>query len=315
MALFSRKQKNNAPRRRIRETTTSPAEGSQPKRDGDGFRRNRTLTGSASSSVRSTNESKAQLKSERVQAHELVRKRRGIGVLFLIVSTGAFCLFLLISQFTATPLVRADDVTMQIDTGAYERAIQDYLGSRPAERFRFLLNEKELNGYIKSTVPEVSNVRVEGVAGLGKSNFILTMRTPIAGWSVNGRQQYVDDSGVYFAINYFSEPAVQIVDKSGIPVVAGQAIASNHFLEFVGLVVGLSKAQGYTVVSVIIPQHTTRQVQLQLKDAPYPIKFSVDRKAGEQVEDMTKAIKWLTSKNVTPEYLDVRVTGKAFYKQ
>src|SRR5687768_10643940 len=99
MALFSRKQKN-IPRRRIQsEIPAAPTEGESM--DGGGFRRNRTLTGSASSKVRSTNEEKAQLKSERVQAHELVRKRRGIGALFLVVSTGAFCLFLLIDQFTA----------------------------------------------------------------------------------------------------------------------------------------------------------------------------------------------------------------------
>ena len=313
MALFSQKQKN-IPRRRIQSDLSPSARESQSVESGSNFRRNRTLTGSVSSNVRTTNETKAQLKSERVQTHELVRKRRSVGALFLMVSTGAFCLFLLINQFTASVVVRADDVTMQIETDVYERAIQDYLGSRPAERLRFLLNAKEFDAYIKSIVPEVSNIRVEGSAGLGKSTFIMTMRTPIAGWSVNGRQQYVDGSGVSFAKNYLPQPSVQIVDKSGIPVVAGQAIASNHFLEFVGLVVGLSKAQGYTVVSVIIPEHTTRQVQLQLKDIPYPIKFSVDRKAGEQVEDMTKAIGWLSSKNVTPEYLDVRVANKGFYK-
>jgi cell division septal protein FtsQ len=258
---------------------------------------------------------KAQLKSERVQAHELVRKRRGIGALFLAVSTGAFCLFLLINQFTATAVVRADDITMPIDEHVYERVVQDYLGSRPAERLRFLLDTKELNDFVKATVPEVSSVRVEGWAGLGKSAFTFTMRRPIAGWSVNGGQQYVDDSGVSFAKNYFPQPSVQIVDKSGIPAVAGQAIASNHFLEFVGLVVGLAKAQGYTVTSVIIPEHTTRQVQLQLKDVSYPVKFSVDRRAGEQVEDMARAIKWFVSKSVVPEYLDVRVANKAFYKQ
>lgn len=300
------------PHRRMQSDVTIKEDSARP--ESEGFRRNRTLTGSSSSNVRSTNEAKAQLKSERVQTHELVRKRRGVGALFLIIATGAFCVFLLINQLTATVVVRADDVTMRIDDAVYERAIQNYLGSRPTERLRFLLNAKELSDYVESSVPEVSNIRAEGSAGLGKSTFVLTMRTPVAGWSVNGKQQYVDESGVSFAKNYFPQPTVQIVDKSGIPVVAGQAIASNHFLGFVGLVVGLAKAQGYTVTSVIIPEHTTRQVQLQLKDVSYPVKFSVDRKAGEQVEDMARGIKWLTSKNVSPEYLDVRVANKAFYK-
>lgn len=311
MALFSKKQPD-APRRRQR-PSEAPLNATVPVQDHYTFRRNRTLTGSASSHVASASEGAGQLKSPRVQAHDLARKRRHLGTLFLGVLLCALGVFFLIAQFTAGVRVVADDVTMQLDP-IYESTIQEYLSERPIERLRFMLNESELNGYLQAKAPEVAKVHVEGFAGFGSSSFVVSMRTPIAGWSVDGQRRYVDALGVSFDRNYFKTPAVQIVDKSGIPAQSGRAVASNRFLGFVGLVVGQAKQQGYTTTEVIIPERTTRQIQLRIKDVAFPIIVSIDRGAGEQMEDMARSIRWLKGHSVTPEYLDVRVSGKAFYK-
>jgi hypothetical protein len=185
--------------------------------------------------------------------------------------------------------------------------------ARPIERLRFLTNQAALNDYIKAKLPEVASVRVSDNAGFGKSTFYMVMRQPLAGWSIQGRQQYVDASGTAFTRNYYPTPAVQIVDNSGIRPESGQ-IASNRFLSFVGRTVGLAKAQGYTVTQVAIPIATTRQVELRVEGIPYPIKLSVDRGVGEQIEDMARAIHWFQQQNQTPQYIDVRVSGKAFYR-
>lgn len=310
MALFSKKQPD-APRRRREAATERASESSLAQRYA--FQRNRTFTGSASPNVTSSNEANSQLKSPRVQAHELVRKRRHIGLVLFLVLAGAAGLFVLISQFTAGVVVRGQDITMQLDP-IYERTIQEYLSKQPIERLRFLLNEETLNRYLQAAAPEISDVQVQGAAGFGKSEFVVTMRRPIAGWAMHGQQQYVDNTGTAFGRNYFETPKVQIVDNSGIPVNAGQAVASNRFLGFVGRVVGLAKGQGYVAQQVIIPTGTTRQVEVRLEGVPYPIKFSVDRPAGEQVEDMARSLQWLSGHGITPQYLDVRVSGKAFYK-
>ncbi|MDX2776163.1 hypothetical protein PV379_02190 [Streptomyces caniscabiei] len=248
-----------------------------------------------------------------MHAHDLSRKRKHLGALFFGTVICAAGLFFLISQFTAGVTVKANDITMQLDP-IYETTIQGYLSERPVERLRFLLNEAELNRYLQSKTTEVSGVRVEGMAGFGKSSFILTMRAPIAGWSVAGQQRYVDATGVSFDRNYYKAPAVQIIDKSGIPAQPGQAVASNRFLGFVGRMVGQAKRFGYTATEVIIPERTTRQVQIRVEGVTFPTIVSIDRGAGEQMEDMARSIQWLKAHAVTPEYLDVRVSGKAFYK-
>ena len=311
MTLFSKKQSNALRRRHETHSGERVTETSLAERYA--FQRNRTLTGSASSKVMSTNESRAWLKSSRVQAHELVRRRRHIGAVLALALVSAGGVFFLISQLTATVTVRVQDITVQLDA-TYEQAIQEYFSERPIERLRFLLNSEALATYLHSKTPEVAGVHVEGPSGFGRSTFVLTMREPIAGWSIEGKQQYVDNTGTAFGHNYYTEPKVQIVDNSGLPLGNGQAVASNRFLGFVGRVVSLTKAQGYTAQQVIIPPSTTRQIEVRLEGISYPVKFSIDRGAGEQVEDMTRSLRWLSGRGIVPQYLDVRVSGRAFYR-
>lgn len=310
MALFSKKKQSDIPRRRQGQPAERATESSLT--DRYAFQRNRTLTGSASSNVSSTNETGAQLKSSRVQAHELVHQRRRVGVTLLGVFLVCFALFILVFEFTASAVVRGKDISIKLDP-VYEQAIQEYLGRQPIERLRFALDTKRLTAFVQDKAPEVESVTTEGFAGFGKSSFVLTLREPIAGWNVGGSQQYVDNTGTAFSKSYYDTPKVQIIDNSGVPTGSGP-VASNRFLGFVGRVVGLAKNRGYIAQEVIIPTGTTRQVELKLEGVGYPIKFSVDRGAGEQVEDMARAIKWLSGHGVAPQYLDVRVSGKAFYK-
>jgi hypothetical protein len=311
MALFSRKKQADIPRRR-----QAAFRDEERKDDFDErytFRRNRTITGSTSPQIASSGELNAQIKSPRAQAHELTRQRRHIGATLLLVLAGAGVLFFLVSQFTAGAAVRATDVSIQLDSN-YATIIESYLTSEPLERLRFMTDTNHLTQYVQAKAPEVANVTLDGSAGIGKSTFVFTLREPTVGWTINGEQQYVDTTGTAFTRNYFTTPAVQVVDKSGVQVEAGQAIASNRFLGFVGRAVALAKQQGFIVTQVIIPEGTTRQVALQLHGLRYPIKLSIDRGVGEQVEDMARAVRWLKARGLSPQYLDVRVSGEAFYR-
>lgn len=310
MALFSKKQ-SNTPRRRQAPTEqrATPSELD----DKYAFRRNRTLTGSSSSRVASANEQTAQMKSPRVHTHDLAQKRRQLGGLLLIVVVASALLYILLSQFTASVALRTDDLTTKLN-GSYEQTIQNYFGTQPTERLRMFLNVNNLTRYVQVVSPEVQSITMTGANGVGTTNMTLTMRQPVAGWNVDGSQQYVDATGTAFKKNYFADPAVQIIDDSGVSVTSGQAVASNRFLGFVGRLVGFVKDKKLTPQQIIIPRGTTRQVELHVAEVPYLFKFSIDRPAGEQVEDMARTLGYLQQKGITPEYVDLRVANKAFYK-
>ena len=281
------------------------------------FRRNRTITGSSSARVASSNELNAELRSPRAHVHHLTSLRRRLLGYFSIVSLVAFGLYVLVFQLVATMTIRLADSAPSLpeaDRYAYERAIESYYAARPAERFRFILDEPALLSHVQSARPEVRTVRIEPGSGPGEASVVISARNPIARWSIDGSNQYVDGEGVVFTKNYFTDPRLRIVDNSGLGASSSRLVASNRFLGFIGRVVAMSGRSGLNVERVTIPALTTRQVALTLKGSKTEYKLSVDRSAGQQVEDITRIAKYLARNDLDPGYVDVRISGKAFYK-
>ncbi|MBP6038390.1 MAG: hypothetical protein KA604_03590 [Candidatus Saccharimonas sp.] len=280
------------------------------------FRRNRTLTGSLSSDVQSAKIHNMELRSSRVQSHDLRSHRRRLGLMLLIVMACVSGLSYLIYQFIAVPVVMVDGVTLRSsDAKMYEDKVQKYLMSHPVQRVRAVLDADELTAYLQNNgAPEVGLVRQSAAfVNVGKSRFTLEMRQPAVMWRTGSHTYYVDIGGNAFERNYASRPAVEVVDETGIQANDNLVLASDRFLGFIGKIIGQMKVQGYEVVQVTLPANTSRQVAVKVANVQYPIKFTVDRPAGEQAEDAARAIRYLQAKGVTPQYLDARVGGKAFY--
>lgn len=300
--MFSRK-KTDVPSRRRTDATQPPSLDT-----GAQFRRNRTLSGVRRDPMDPSN-------SPRSQVHHLTNQRRKVGGIFLIVLAVIIFLTLIITQLTAKVIISGStlSLTSPIEVSKYEKVINDYLGVNPAGRFRFILNENELSDYAASITPEVKHIKQNGATNIVETRFIMTFRKPIAGWQINGRQYYVDNEGIVFQKNYYDTPTVQIVDESGISPEQGSAVASARLLSFVGRVVALAGESGYTVTEAILPSGTTRQLEIRLKDVTPLVKLSIDRGAGEQVEDTVRALRYLSSRGQNPQYVDVRVSGRAVY--
>ena len=225
-------------------------------------------------------------------------------------------LFGLLSQFTAQAAISGTDQPLKtpLDTPALLTEIDAYFGVRPAERLRFLLDEQSLTAFVATTYPEVASIRVSSVANFTETRFRVQLREPIASWNIEGTRSFVDTNGVVFERNYFENPTVQIVDRSGITPEQGSTVASNRLLSFVGKIVSESESRGYTVTSVSLPAETTRQLEVRLKGERPFIRFTIDREAGEQVEDMDRSLTFLKNENRSARYIDVRVAGRAVYR-
>ncbi len=315
MKLFKKRQTETPSRRRDSPRLDRASEDDLERRYT--FRRNRTLTGSLSSDVESTKLHHVELRSARVQGHDLKSYRRKLfGVLLGIMS----CIVLLgylIFQSIAAPLVAVDATTLPVDQATrYQRIIKEYLRAHPLQQLRSTVDTAQLTNYLQEQqAPEVAAVSPKiAYAGFGKSTFTLVLRRPVVMWHTGNRTFYVDETGTAFEQNYFAAPTVQVVDKTGIQTQGNQVLASNRLLGFIGKIIGRMQTEGFTVTQVALPENTTQQVQVSLEGVAYPIKFSVDRPAGEQGEDAARAVRHLGSKGITPAYLDVRASGKAYYQ-
>jgi hypothetical protein len=302
ISFGSKKQPTDMPRRRRLEAPDVE----QP-RSSTQYRRNQTLSGVSKVPM---------AESPRGQAHQLTVQRRKIGGIFTAVIVIVIVMAIFISQLMAQIGVTSStkQLSMSFKGDSYEKVVNEYLGLHPAERLRFILNEEALSAYVSAQLPEVESIEVSGVKDIVETEFAVTFRQPVAGWQINSKQFYVDTTGIVFETNYYDAPAVQIVDESGISPDEGATVAGSRLLGFLGKVVALAGERGYTVTQALLPAGMTRELDIQLQDVSSRIKLSTDRGAGEQVEDMARSIIYLKDKNITPEYIDVRVSGRAAYK-
>lgn len=279
------------------------------------FRRNRTITGSSSAQIMSSNELNADLRSPRAHVHHLTSLRRRLLLYFAIAVTAVLGLYILLSQMIATEVFQVKNVPLLSDKQheLYQATMEEYFGARPAERLRFALDEKRLTSHMQAEHPEIQTLSVEQ-SKIGEAVVSIVAREPLARWSIASSDQYVDGEGVVFANNFYAQPSLQIVDESGVRVSSGQLVASNRFLAFIGKLLAAANQQGMTITKVTLPLATTRQVELTTLGKVTKYKVSVDRSAGQQVEDISRIIKYLDQRGLAPAYVDVRLQSKAFYK-
>lgn len=278
------------------------------------FRRNRTLTGSLASHVASANEDTSELRSPRVKTHDLRRQRRRVFLRLIIVIGAGLLLGYGIYQSIAIVRVAPTGQIAVTDPSRYEAKIQEYLGRHFFERSRVTVDLGRLTAYVQDNgCPEVASISNPKVSGLGATTFEVTFRKPVVSWKTGSNQLFVDSEGNAFERNLYSAPAVEVVDQTGIPA-TNRVLASNRFLGFIGRVIGQMEVQGYKVTQVVLPADTTRQILISLEGVAYPVKLSTDRPAGEQAEDAARAIRHLSNNGTSAEYIDVRVSGKAYYK-
>ncbi|MDO8335294.1 MAG: hypothetical protein Q7T74_00735 [Candidatus Saccharibacteria bacterium] len=281
------------------------------------FRRSRTLQGTTSSNVKAANQQKAELKSYRLKKQQQTRRRRFYTTAIITLILLILGVWYLVGQYTVgigTLSFSPSTTTSELKTSLYKDAISKYLGTQPAERFRFAINQARLTQFVADSLPEVKSVQVDG----GSSNttdFKLTLRQPIASWSSNNHQSYVDEEGVSFTNNYFAKPSVVITDNSGAKTDGSKAVVSERFLRFLGRLVSLTNTSGLgTVTEASIPKNTAREIDIKLKGKSYYIKTHIDRDPAATVEDIKRVVTFLEQKKITPSYIDVRVSGRAFYK-
>lgn len=278
------------------------------------FRRSRTMTGSLSDSVRAAAETRADLQSERLKHHTLRKKRRSIALYLLttLLLAGGLVLLLNASMLSVSlkPVAGVPPDTL----AGYTKEIDTYLAGHPNERFGFALRTDALTQALQKKFPEVASVSLRPTPWLKAAIGTITLRQPIATWTLGTTKYYIDDHGVAFERYYGAEPGLVVEDKTGIDPTSSGAVASERMIHYIGRLVALLGAAGYKVEKLELPPVTSHEVDVRLVGKGYTIKTSLDRDPAGQVFDIVNAIKFLDGKNLKPAYADVRVNSRLYYK-
>lgn len=315
MAIFSRKSSQAPPpRRRVAARSDDVA----PKvRQSSQYRRGSTMPGSTTHTLKEARAHALHQATPREKMHRLASLRRKLIVTLVTSLSVILVLGVLLQQFTASVVVEVAGIARSDESSnQYEQSLQRYFSRNPLERLRFNIDQHAMTSFIHSEHPEVESVVSEGYDGLATSRFQVELRTPVVSWQVDDKVYYVDRYGVSFEKNMYAQPSVKIIDNSGVDYTSGTAIASERFLNFVGQAVARAQDDaGVTVTEVSIPAGTSRQVALTLKGYSYEIIMSIDRSVGEQIEDMGRVVRHFEAQGREPQYVDLRVKGKAFFRE
>lgn len=250
--------------------------------------------------------------SSRSKKRSLVVTRRRVLGLLAVFGAAAILVLIVLFQFVGVVRIASSDPAIKVDQG-YLETVNNYYRAHPLERLRFLLDEQRFKDVLISNHHEVSDYRVEPIK-IGEVKLNLTFRQPTASWNIDSQQQYVDETGVIFSRNYFDNPGVKIIDRSGLRQSSSNAVASQSFLSFTGQLVGLGQRYQLPVASVTIPKGAIRNIEVRFAKKPYVIKMNTGSEVGEQFEDAKRSIAWVDKHRSNTKTIDVRVSRRAAYQ-
>ena len=104
------------------------------------------------------------------------------------------------------------------------------------------------------------------------------------------------------------EPTVAIVDEN-----VGNNISSRTKV-FVARLEADAKEKNLKVDHVVLPFQKAREILVYFDGRKEYYKMTSERGSAVQIEDAERMMRYLDGKGLMPEYVDLRVEGKAYYK-
>ncbi len=210
--------------------------------------------------------------------------------------------------------------TVHRDPKTYQAGIEEIWKKSPFNRTKLTVSTDKIEQEISDQFAELSSIQIE-LPLLGKRPYIrITSAQPaIELVSVNG-SFYVDNAGLVLARtsdlskNQLDSLAV-VRDESGLSAEPGKIIMSAAQVEFLQKLYAQLRAESVVVSSIILPKTAANQADLRVDGQSYYVKFSLDSDPRQAVGTYLAAKKKLEAESIKPaEYMDVRISEKAFYK-
>lgn len=251
--------------------------------------------------------------SERSENQKLVIRRRKLGAFFMILAIFISLISIFLFQFISKVSVVSNESKSQ-NLSKYEKSVEEYLNINPSERILSNLNKNALLESLQKDYPEVLSISDIKFNGLTSYKIYLNFRKPVASWLVDGKEFFVDSEGVSFNVNNFEKPSLNIIDDSGAIVSNGKNVASSSFFSFIGKLVSAANKQGLEVSKIRIPPLSLRQVEVSVKGVSYFARMSTADSAEGQIINFKKAIEYFITHKISPNYIDLRIEGRGYYK-
>lgn len=229
------------------------------------------------------------------------------------------CLFLAIFVYlqllTPKATVSLNDKSYH-STADYSKTIDQHLSSL-TNRLKLTFNRAKFERQLKTQYPEIDKVVVQ-LPFFGRNPKVKLVVAPPSFNLSSGGQVYIVSANGFVATNssQFTNASKlpSVVDQSGFVAAPGKQVLSRQSINFINTVLAQAKRGGVSVQSMTLPTNPA-EVDLRAADRAYYVKFNITGDATLQAGQYLAARHKFDAENTQPsEYLDVRVSGKIYYK-
>ena len=198
----------------------------------------------------------------------------------------------------------------------YQSAAQTTLKSL-RNRSKLTLDRDGISSALKRQFPEISSVELKIPLISQVPTFKLNIAAPTFNLSSANNLYVVGANGVVVAAsgqlpNLSKLPTV--IDQSGFTPSPGQQVLSTEAIAFINTILAQCQQASVNVQSLTLPA-APQALELRASGSSYFVKFDLGGDAMLQAGQYLAAKHKFDSENTQPsQYLDVRVTGKIYYK-
>ena len=232
---------------------------------------------------------------------------------FLVLALGIGLVYSLI--VTPTPKLQVSDTTYH-SLDNYRDSAKHYL-STLKNRNKVSFDEAAIVKSFKQDYPEIDNVSIE-LPVFGEQPVIhIGIATPSFLLESRGQTYLIDSNGkaIGYAKNFKVSGSLPLLsDKSNYPISTGKAVISTSDVAFIKSLLAEAAKAGITLNELTLPN---APAELDVKPAgkAYIVKFYLPGDARIEIGQFLAARHEFDKSGQQPsQYLDVRVSGKIFYK-
>lgn len=217
---------------------------------------------------------------------------------------------MIVASETGKPLQRPTDV--------YESFIRQELSRSSLNKSKLTINTEPLEQTLRKQFPEVASAAVT-LPLMGHRPIVsIAVSSPAFVLATSGGAYYVSADGVPLVrVSDVQNPLKDIAtvsDTSGLPVSVGKQVLPTETVNFISTVILQLNSTNTRFSSISLPLEAN-ELHLQLTDKPYIVRFNTTEDARVQVGTLLAVKTRLEGSGEIPkEYIDVRVTERAYYK-
>lgn len=237
-----------------------------------------------------------------------------------------FIVFLLLVGLSSTPkiVITGDDAskTFVRDPIVYQAAARKLFGASTFNANKLTINTATVARGLKEQFPELRTVSISlPVIGRQPTVYVQPATPQLILQSNGGTQYMLDSNGRALAtvtpsakLPTGKEALPIVTDQSGLPLKVGDVALPSGSVSFITEVSGQLHAKNLRIASWTLPAGTS-ELNVKVEGASYYVKFNLRGKAREQAGSFIATKQRLEGQNAVPkEYIDVRVSGRVYYK-